>query len=89
MAKPKSQKTFRQRMDRLGEIVEALEGGELDLEEAIARFEEGRHLHGDLLRELGAYEERLDALVEGADGALETTPLASPDGDEDHESRAR
>ena len=42
--------------------------GELDLEDAILKFEEGQKLHRGLMDELGAYEKRLEKLVRGPDG---------------------
>ncbi len=60
MAKSVKPKTFRERLDQLQEIVERLESGELPLEEAIERFEEGRKLHLSLQEELLGYERRLE-----------------------------
>jgi len=69
MAKAKKQKQpFNVRMEALVELVEELEQGDLDLEKAIARFEEGRQLHQDLLGDLDAYEKRLEQLIVDSDG---------------------
>ncbi|MEE2712833.1 MAG: exodeoxyribonuclease VII small subunit [Planctomycetota bacterium] len=68
MAKPAKKKPFKQRLDQLTELVEDLERGELDLEDAILKFEEGQKLHRGLMDELGAYEKRLEKLVRGPDG---------------------
>lgn len=68
MAKAQKKKPFKQRLDQLTELVEELERGELDLEEAIQRFEQGQKLHQELMDELGNYEKRLEKLVRGPDG---------------------
>ena len=66
-------RSFRERLDALSALVEKLEAGELSLEEAIDRYEEGRRLHRELLDELAAYERRLEKLVQmpGGDDCLE------------------
>lgn len=68
MAGPAKTKSFKERLDELSCVVEKLEGGDLSLEEAIERFEEGRRLHRALMEELAGYEKRLEKL------ALETEP---------------
>ena len=58
-------KPFRDRLDELQDVVEQLERGDLDLEDAIQRFEAGQKLHKELMDELGSYEKRLEKLVDG------------------------
>ena len=65
---PARKKPFKQRLDELTDLVEDLERGEIDLEEAILKFEQGQNLHRELMDELGAYEKRLEKLVRGPDG---------------------
>lgn len=65
---PAKKKPFKGRLDQLTELVEDLERGELDLEDAILKFEQGKNLHQELMDELGAYEKRLEKLVRGSDG---------------------
>ena len=65
---PAKKKPVKGRRDQLTELVEDLERGELDLEDAILKFEQGQNLHRELMDELGAYEKRLEKLVRGPDG---------------------
>ena len=68
MAKAVKKKAFKDRLEDLSGIVEELERGELDLQDAINRFEQGRKLHGQLMEELATYEKRLEKLLDGPDG---------------------
>ena len=82
----KQSRTFQERLDALTDLVEQLEQGELSLEEAIARFEEGQKLHRGLLDELGAYEKRVERIVRDTDGRDRLEPEPDPvdeDRDED------
>ena len=55
--------SFEQSMQRLGEIVEELEGGELSLEESLRRFEEGVRLARSSQARLDAAEARIEELM--------------------------
>lgn len=55
--------TFEAAMKRLTAIVEALETGELSLEDSLARFEEGVHLARTSQRQLDAAEARVEELL--------------------------
>ncbi len=55
---------FESAMKRLEEIVEELEGGELSLEDSIARYEEGVKLSRALTARLDEAEKRIERLVE-------------------------
>jgi len=68
--------------------VDELEGGELSLEESIARYEEGIRLSRKLTQSLDAAEKRIERLVEGGEGEpatepheLETKPPDKPGGE--------
>ena len=62
--------TFEKSVDRLEEIVHELEQEELDLDRALALFEEGiTHLRGATAT-LSRAEARVQQLVEAADGAF-------------------
>jgi len=86
---------FEAALERLEALVERLEGGELDLEEALARFEEGVALSRRLAERLGAAERRVERLLREGTGVV-TRPLdpstaSSPDpagdgGDAERES---
>ena len=55
---------FESSMKRLETIVEELEGGELSLEDSIARYEEGMKLQRLLTDVLNRAEKRIERLVE-------------------------
>lgn len=66
---------FEAALERLEAVVEQLEGGELELEAALAAFEEGVALSRRCAGELDAAERRIDILTrdgsapfDGADG---------------------
>lgn len=69
-------------MESLQGLVEKLEGGDLPLEEAIDRFEEGRKLHRELLAELDTYERRLEKVLAEPEDQAQGNPVA-PDDRED------
>ena len=62
---------FESALERLEEIVEKMEGGDLPLEEAMALFEEGVKLGQSCQKRLDEAERRITLLIEKADGALE------------------
>lgn len=64
---------FEDAMKRLEIIVEELEGGQLSLEDSIARYEEGVRLSRRLTQTLDEAEKRIERLVESADGGAPTT----------------
>ena len=66
---------FEEALARLEAIVDGLEGGELALEDALARFEEGVGLTRALSEQLTQAERRVEQLVRGGAG-LTTRPLA-------------
>ncbi len=66
---------FEASMKRLEAIVEELEGGELSLEDSIARYEEGVKLSRSLTARLDEAEKRIEQLVEQSGGAPATRPL--------------
>ena len=67
---------FESAMKRLETIVEELEGGELTLEDSIARYEEGVRLSRGLTAKLDEAEKRIERLVENdGDDAPHTTPV--------------
>jgi len=66
---------FEERLQRLEEIVAQLESDQLDLEKALALFEEGVSCLRAATEELGKVEARVQRLVERADGTFEVTDL--------------
>jgi len=67
--------TFEQAIDRLEEIVSALEAGEKSLEEAIALFEEGARLSQLCQEKLSAAQGKIEKLVEEAGGRLSAVEM--------------
>ncbi|MCC6650001.1 MAG: exodeoxyribonuclease VII small subunit [Candidatus Eisenbacteria bacterium] len=72
------QLSFEEAMKRLETIVEELEGGQLSLEDSIARYEEGVKLSRRLTSTLDEAEKRIERLVESEeDGTPTTEPMES------------
>lgn len=67
--------SFEQRLRRLEEIVGELESEQVELERALALFEEGVACLRTATEELGKVEARVQRLVEKADGTFEITDL--------------
>jgi exodeoxyribonuclease VII small subunit len=67
--------SFEQRLRRLEEIVGELESEQIELERALALFEEGVTCLRAATEELGKVEARVQRLVERADGSFEVTDL--------------
>jgi len=61
------ERKFEDALKRLEEIVAALEGGDLDLEESLAMFEEGIKLSRWCTAKLNEAEQRIEMLVEEGD----------------------
>ena len=75
MAEPK----FEKDLERLEQIVEALEGGELPLDESLKKFEEGIKLGRRCEKALSAAEKKIEILMKNADGELEAQPFGEDD----------
>lgn len=67
--------SFEKRLRRLEEIVGELESEQIELERALALFEEGVTCLRAATEELGKVETRVQRLVERADGSFEVTDL--------------
>ncbi|HEY8176264.1 MAG TPA: exodeoxyribonuclease VII small subunit [Gemmatimonadaceae bacterium] len=67
--------SFEKRLRRLEEIVSELESEQIELERALALFEEGVTCLRAATEELGKVEARVQRLVERADGSFEVTDL--------------
>lgn len=67
--------SFEKRLHRLEEIVSELESEQLELDRALALFEEGIACLRAATEELGKVEARVQRLVERADGSFEVTDL--------------
>jgi len=62
-------------VERLEKVVEALEAGDLSLEQSVERFAEGVKLARDAGRRLDEAERRVEQLVKDAAGVESVAPL--------------
>lgn len=74
------EKKFEEAMQRLEEIVQSLDNGDLPLEESLKIFEEGMKLVGFCNSKLDEAEKKVSLLVKESDGQLKEKPF-----DEDEE----
>ena len=72
-------KTFEQSMKQLERIVQELEDGELPLEKAIKKFEEGIKLTRFCSAKLDETEKKVSVLLKNADGQVVAKPFRSED----------
>ena len=68
--------TFEQQLQRLEEIVAALEKGDAPLADSLALFEEGTKLIAACSKQLDQAEQQVVKLMKGADGAPVEPPFA-------------
>jgi exodeoxyribonuclease VII small subunit len=74
-----AQKTFEQSMKQLERIVQELEGGDLPLETAIKKFEEGMKLTKFCSEKLDDTEKKVSILLKNAEGRVAEKPFRSED----------
>ena len=67
--------TFEQQIQRLEEIVAALERGDAQLADSLALFEEGTKLIAACSKQLDQAEQKVVKLMKGADGAPVELPF--------------
>ena len=72
-------KTFEQSMKQLERIVQELEGGDLPLETAIKKFEEGMKLTKFCSEKLDETEKKVSILLKNAEGRIAEKPFRSED----------
>jgi len=75
------QKTFEQSLKQLERIVQELEDGDLPLEKAIKKFEEGVELTKFCSQKLDETEKKISILLKNAEGQIAQKPFV-PDDDE-------
>jgi exodeoxyribonuclease VII small subunit len=71
----KEELSFEDSMKRLGEIVAALETGDVSLDDSMAMFAEGTALIGRCTAMLNEAEQQVVRLKKGEDGAPEELPF--------------
>jgi exodeoxyribonuclease VII small subunit len=75
MSKPGKKLKFEQAMERLDAIVEAMESGEIGIEESIAKYEEAMGLAAHCREILDQAEQRIKKIQQDAAGRLRTEPF--------------
>ncbi|NVN10264.1 MULTISPECIES: exodeoxyribonuclease VII small subunit [Nguyenibacter] len=70
-----SKLSFEDALAQLEEIVRQLEGGQLRLQDAIASYERGAALRRHCDSKLSEAEARIQAIIQRADGTLETSSM--------------
>jgi len=76
-----AKKTFEQAMKQLEQIVQELEAGDMPLETAIKKFEEGIQLSKFCTEKLDESEKRITILVRDAAGNISDMPFGAPNDD--------
>lgn len=76
-----SKKTFEQSLKQLEQIVEELESGDIPLEKALSRFEEGIKLSQACTAKLDEIEQKISILLKSPSGGLEERPFEPNDTD--------
>ncbi|UTV85525.1 exodeoxyribonuclease VII small subunit [Cobetia amphilecti] len=79
MAEKEVPQDFAATLARLEGLVTRLEAGDMSLEASLGAFEEGVSLAREAQQRLDSAELRLQALVEGPEGALMPTAFTAPD----------
>ncbi|MEE8483489.1 MAG: exodeoxyribonuclease VII small subunit [Nitrospinota bacterium] len=74
---------FEKALKRLGEIVDTLEGGEMELEKSIEIFEEGIKMTRVCQEHLIQAEKKIEKLVKDNKGQLTTKPLEGEEVEEE------
>ena len=74
-----AKKTFEQSLKQLEKIVQELESGDLPLEKAIKKFEEGIQLSKFCSRKLDETEERINVLMRDEEGKIKESPFNPAD----------
>ena len=73
---------FEEAMQKLEEIVEAMESGDLPLDSLLTRYEEGMKLARACQEKLAEADLRIQQLEKAADGALSLKPVSEDTADE-------
>ncbi|PIE71808.1 MAG: exodeoxyribonuclease VII small subunit [Deltaproteobacteria bacterium] len=70
-----SRKTFEEAITQLEGIVAELESGDLPLEKALKKFEEGMKIKQFCQEKLSAVEQKISVMLAETDGTLTETPV--------------
>ena len=75
MSKNEESKSFEELMGTLENIVQTLEKCDLNLDESVAKFEEGMKISKECNKMLENSEKRISILLENSDGEIEEENL--------------
>jgi len=78
-----AQKTFEQSMKQLERIVQELEEGDLPLEKAVKKFEEGIKLSKLCSAKLDETEKKISILLKNSEGQMTEKPFIAADEKDD------
>ena len=78
---PCKTESFEKNLERLGTIVDQLEGSELPLEKALQLYEEGMQLSAVCQKQLEEAEGRVEVLRKLADGKMVTEQFEASEGE--------
>lgn len=70
-----AERKFEEAMQRLEDIVQSLESGDLSLEDSLKKFEEGMKLISFCSKKLEEAEQKVTMLVKDSDGKLSQQPF--------------
>ena len=71
-----SKKSFEKNLGELEQVVRALEGSDVSLDDMIALFEKGVHLTRECTDALNTAEQKITVLMKNRDGEMEEEPFA-------------
>ena len=71
-------KTFEEALQELEQILAEIEGGELGLEDSLAKYERGNFLIHHCRGVLNTAERQIELLSKGPDGSLQSEPMGQP-----------
>lgn len=77
-ARPVEEMTFREASVELEQIVRALENGDLELEDALARYARGVELLKSLRERLANAEQKVQVLLDASEGVVVADTTAAP-----------
>lgn len=71
----KKKPSFEERLNQVETLIAAMESGQMPLEEAIGKYEEGMKALTALEKELAAAQQKLTVLRKAADGTDQEVPM--------------
>jgi len=74
--------SFEKALEKLEQIVHEMESGQLPLETALKKFEEGIKLSQFCSEKLDETEKKISVLMEAADGTIQEHPFETDDNEE-------